>query len=98
MEPDKENETSYLLDSTSLPALEVYNLIMKRMAVDVSVQRVGYCLSDQKESVWTRINNINDFSCAVQAQRDIQSHAYTTKYLRIINKVYDHINIVIPVM
>ena len=98
MEPNKENETSYLLDSTSLPALEVYNLIMKRIAVNVSVQHVGYCLSDQKESVWNHINNINDFSHAIEAQQDIQSCAYTAKYLWIINKVYDHINIVIPVM
>ena len=91
MEPDKENETAYLLDSTTQLDLEVYNLIMKRMAVNVSVQHISYHLSDQKVSVWTHINNIDDFSHPIEAQQDIQSHAYTTKHLHIINKVYDHI-------
>ena len=88
MDPDTEEETAYLVDSITQPILEVYNLIMKRMAIDVSVQHVGYRLSDQKESVWTRINNVDDFSHAVEAQRDIQSRAYKAKFLRIINKVH----------
>ena len=87
MDPDTEEETAYLVDSITQPILEVYNLIMKQMAINVSVQHIGYCLSDQKESVWTHINNIDDFSHAVEAQQDIQSCAYKAKFLCIINKV-----------
>ncbi len=87
MDSTKEDETVCLIDPTTQPLPEVYNLIMKRMGVDVSVHNVGYHLSDQKGSIYTCINNINDFSHAVEAQCDIQSHAYKSKYLHIINKV-----------
>ncbi len=60
---------------------------MKKMAVNVSVQHIGYCLSDEKVLVWTWMSNVDDFSHAVKAQREIQSRAFKVKYLCIINKV-----------
>ena len=87
MDLDTEEETAYLVDSITQLILEVYNLIMKQMAVDVSVQHVGYCLANQKESVWTHMDNLDDFPHAVEAQWDIQSHPYKAKFLHIINKV-----------
>src|SRR5260221_14768198 len=87
MDSTKEDETVCLIDPTTQPLPEVYNLIMKRMGVDVSVQNVGYHLSDQKGSICTCINNVNDFSYAVETQHNIQSCAYKSKYLHIINKV-----------
>ena len=87
MDPNKDDETVYLLDSVTQPVLDVFNSIMSKMAVDISIQNIGYRLSDQKESVWTRINSIEDFSRAIEAQHDIQSHAFKSKHLRIINKV-----------
>ena len=87
MDPTREDKTVYLIDPTPQPLLEVYHLIIKKMGVNVSVQKVGYHLSDQKGSVWTHINNFDDFSYAIEAQCDIQSCAYKSKYLHIINKV-----------
>ena len=37
MDLGKDNETAYLVDMITQPVLEVYNLIMKRMAVNVSI-------------------------------------------------------------
>ncbi len=87
MDPNREDEMAYLVDSISQPIIEVYDLVMKKMAVGVSVQHVGYHLSDAKESVWTQINNVNDFSHAIKAQHEIQSRAFKVKFLHIINKV-----------
>ncbi len=69
MDPDKEDE---LVDSITQPTLEVYNLVMKRMAVDVSVQHIGYRLSDQKEPVWTRINHFDDFPMLLKYRQQRQ--------------------------
>ncbi|KAF8310531.1 uncharacterized protein EI90DRAFT_3100494, partial [Cantharellus anzutake] len=86
MDPKKEDETVFFVDSKSRPPEEVLHEILSRMEVDLAAHRIGYRLSDEKESIWTRINNIEDFTRAMEAQREIQSRAYKTKKLRIINK------------
>jgi len=87
MDPNKANETVYMVDSPSQPVLDVFNPILSKMGVDVSIHTIGYHLSDQKESVWSWISNIDDFSHAIELQCDIQSHAFKSKCLCIINKV-----------
>ena len=87
MDPNKADETVYMVDPPSQPVLDVFNSILSKMGVDVSIHTIGYRLSDQKESVWSRISNIDDFSHAIELQRDIQSRAFKSKRLRIINKV-----------
>ncbi len=99
MNPNKDDETIYLIDQ--IPNDEAYHHVMKQMGVDVSIQKIGYCLSDQKESVWTHINNLDDFSCAVEAQCDVQSHVYKAKHLHIIHKVcgyYSHMILYLTVI
>ncbi|KAF8311649.1 uncharacterized protein EI90DRAFT_3138214 [Cantharellus anzutake] len=73
MDPKKEDETVYLVDSKSQPPQEVLDEILTRMAVDLSAHQIGYRLSDEKESIWTRINSTEDFANAINAQCEIQS-------------------------
>jgi len=87
MDPNKDNEMVYLVNSVAQPVPDVFDSIMSKMDVDISTQNIGYHLSDQKESIWTRICNVGNFSCAVEAQCDIQSCAFKSKWLHIINKV-----------
>ena len=91
MDPNKDNEMVYLVNSVVQPVPNVFDSIMSKMDVDISTQNIGYRLSDQKESIWTRIHNVGDFSCAVEAQHDIQSCAFKSKWLHIINKVSNNL-------
>ncbi|KAF8335367.1 uncharacterized protein EI90DRAFT_3174257 [Cantharellus anzutake] len=86
MDLKKENETVYLPDSKSQSAQEVLDEILGRMKVELSVHQIGYRLSDEKECIFTRIHDVKDFAHAIEAQYDIQSRAYKSKKLRIINK------------
>ncbi|KAF8328185.1 uncharacterized protein EI90DRAFT_3126360 [Cantharellus anzutake] len=86
MDPKKEDETVYFVDSKDQSPQEVLDEILTRMGVDLSVHRIGYHLSDEKQSIWTRINSAEDFAVAVKAQRDIQSRAFKQKKMCIINK------------
>ena len=79
MDPNKADETVYMIDSPTQPVLNVFNLILSKMGVDVSVHTIGYHLSDQKESVWSQISNIDEFSHAIELQHDIQSHAFKSR-------------------
>ncbi|KAF8333039.1 uncharacterized protein EI90DRAFT_3052766, partial [Cantharellus anzutake] len=88
MDPKKEDETVFFVDSKSRPPEEVLHQILSRMEVDLAAHRIGYHLSDEKELIWTRINNIEDFTHVIEAQCEIQSQAYKTKKLCIINKVF----------
>ncbi|KAF8314324.1 uncharacterized protein EI90DRAFT_3136138 [Cantharellus anzutake] len=86
MDPKKQNETVYFPDSKSQSPEEVLNGILIRMKVDLSTHQIGYRLSDEKESIFTQIRNVDDFTRAIHVQRDIQSRAYKSKKLRIVNK------------
>ncbi|KAF8311542.1 uncharacterized protein EI90DRAFT_3138235 [Cantharellus anzutake] len=85
MDPKKQNETVYFPDSKSQSPEEVLNGILIRMKVDLSMHQIGYRLSDEKESIFTQIRNVDDFTHAIHVC-DIQSRAYKSKKLRIVNK------------
>ncbi|KAF8317518.1 uncharacterized protein EI90DRAFT_3021350 [Cantharellus anzutake] len=86
MDPKKQNKTIYFPDLKSQSPEEVLNGILIRMKVDLSMHQIGYRLSNEKESIFTQICNVDDFTCTIHAQHDIQSRAYKSKKLRIVNK------------